>query len=133
MAGYNAWMHDIRIDAFWTYLLVEAVVEADYCALGCRIGGREGDVLDAGAKGGAYYSAGATSDHRGEDSVDEGNRGAEILFEIGPPVGEEIFGVGEGGEALAAVDVEENVDWTYVLLDMLDEAWGNGRVSEING
>jgi hypothetical protein len=101
MRGDEARVHDVAVDALGQYFVVEAVVEADYRALRHRGGGCEGDVFGAGEEGGADYCAVGAGEHVGEHGVDEGYWGAEIRFQAGPPVGEEVGDVREGGEGLA--------------------------------
>jgi len=73
-------VHDVAVDAFGQDFVVEAVVEADYCALRHGGGGCEGDVFGAGAEGCTDYCPGGAREHVGEHGVDEGYWGAEVGF-----------------------------------------------------
>jgi hypothetical protein len=65
---------------WWKWIIALWVVESEVVK----------GTFEARAEGGADYGAGAgaAGDHGGEGGVDEGDRGAEVWFEVVPPVGE---------------------------------------------
>lgn len=53
--------------------------------------------------------------------MDEGNGRAEVEVQEGPPVGGEVFLLGERADVAGWCDVEQNVDWPEIFLYQLND------------